>query len=249
MQSRSRRSLAVAATAAAMVLASLTTHVTQAQTERPLPAALQKLTVENAAFIYVDYVTGLDNLMNTIPAEQYANNIEAFAKTSQLFKMPTLVIGEENNYYGTFLKSVQPLIAAGTKRAERTTPSGYTPEVAQWLRATGRKSVIIGGISIDNCTMLTALDMLRAGYNVYVVADVSSTNSRLVEDVAIARLVQAGAVPVTWLNVLTEIGNDFSGPHGKGMMQIIQAHWPASTTGEVRDLTPDGKGFQPIAKK
>jgi hypothetical protein len=32
------------------------------------------------------------------------------------------------------------------------------------------------------------------------------------------------------------------------MMEIIQAHWPASTTGEVRDLTPDGAGFQPVRR-
>ena len=118
------------------------------------------------------------------------------------------------------------------------------PRVAKWLKKQGRKNVIIGGISIDNCTMLTSLDLLRAGYNVFVVVDVSSTNSRLVEDVAITRLVKAGATPVTWLNVMTEIGGDFAGPYGKGMMEIVQKHWPASTVGDVDDLTPDGAGLQ-----
>jgi hypothetical protein len=185
--------------------------------------------------------------MTTIPPKQFANNIEAFAKTGQLFKMPSLVLGEETDYYGKFLPSIKPVIDSGAKRVNRTTPSGYTPEVATWLKESGRKNVVIGGISIDNCTMLTSLDLLRAGYNVYVVVDVSSTNGRLVEDTAMMRLVQAGAVPVNWLNVLTEIGGDFAGPDGQGMMQIIQAHWPASTTGEVRDLTPDGAGFQPVS--
>jgi hypothetical protein len=218
-----------------------------AQSSTTNAAALERLTKENTAFIYVDYVTGLDNLMTTIPAKQFSNNIEAFAKTGLLFKSPALVLGEETQYYGKFLPSIKPLIDSGAKRVNRTTPSGYTPEVASWLKETGRKNVIIGGISIDNCTMLTSLDMLRAGYNVYVVVDVSSTNGRLVEDAAITRLVQAGAIPVNWLNVLTEIGGDFAGPDGKGMMEIIQAHWPASTTGDVVDLTPDGAGFQPIS--
>jgi transposase-like protein len=90
----------------------------------------------------------------------------------------------------------------------------------------------------------TSLDLLRAGYNVYVVVDASSTNSKLAEDAAILRLVQAGAVAVSWLNALTEFGSDFAGPHGKGMMQIVQMHWPASTTGQVDDTTPDGRGMQ-----
>jgi transposase-like protein len=90
----------------------------------------------------------------------------------------------------------------------------------------------------------TSVDLLRAGYNVYVVVDASSTNSKPAEDAAILRLVQAGAVPVSWLNALTELGSDFAGPHGKGMMQIVQTHWPASTTGQVDDTTPDGRGMQ-----
>lgn len=204
----------------------------------------KRLKIDNAAFVYVDYVTGLDNLMNTIPPEQFHNNIEAFAKTGLLFNMPVLVLGEESDYYGTFLPAIKPLIDAGALRENRTTVSGYTPRVAEWLKKTGRKNVIIGGISIDNCTMLTSLDLLDAGYNVFVVVDVSSTNSRLVEDTAISRLIKAGATPVTWLNVLTELGGDFAGPHGKGMMQIIQQHWPASTVGSVDDLTDDGAGFQ-----
>jgi len=101
------------------------------------------------------------------------------------------------------------------------------------------------GISIDDCTLHTSLDLLREGYNVFFVVDVSSTNSKLAEDAAIQRLIQAGAVPVSWLNALTELGDDFEGPNGKGMMDMIQANWPASTVGGVNDTTPDGRGMQP----
>jgi Isochorismatase family len=208
-------------------------------------AALTPLTPENAVLVYVDYVTGLDNLMNTIPGKQYRNNVAAFAKFSGLFKMPTAVMGEESDYYGTFLPEIKAVIASGGKTfAPRSTPTGYAPDFAKWLKDTGRKNVIIGGISIDNCTLHTSLDLIRNGYNVYVVVDASGTNSKLAEDAAIQRLILAGAIPVGWLNALTDLGKDFAGPHGKGMMQIIQAHWPASTVGPVDDTTPDGRGMQ-----
>lgn len=208
-------------------------------------AAISGFKPDNAVLVYVDYVTGLDNLMTTIPSKQYRNNIAAFAKFSTLFKMPTAVVGEENDYYGTFLPEIKTLIGEGGKTfAPRTTATAYTPDFADWLKSTGRKNVVIGGISIDNCTLHTSLDLLRNGYNVFVIVDVSSTNSKLAEDAAIDRLIQAGAVPVSWLNALTELGTDFAGPHGKGMMEIIQAHWPASTVGVVDDTTPDGRGMQ-----
>jgi Isochorismatase family len=207
-------------------------------------AALASMTPANTAVVYVDYVTGLDNLLTTIPGNQYRNNVAAFAKLSPLFKLPTAVLGEENDYYGSFFPELKALLDSGGRNFPRSTPTGYTPAFAEWLRSTGRSNVLIGGISIDNCTLHTALDLLRAGYNVYVVVDASGTNSPLAEDAAILRLVSAGAVTVSWLNALTELGGDFAGPYGKGMMEIIQAHWPASTTGTVDDTTPDGHGMQ-----
>lgn len=206
--------------------------------------ALRCMAPDSAAIAYVDYVTGLDNLITTIPGPQFRNNIQAFAKFSGLFGLPTAVFGEENDYYGTFLPEIRALIDAGAATFPRSTPSGCTPAFMAWLRATGRRDVIIGGISIDNCTLHTALDLLRAGYNVQVVVDVSGSNSKLAEDMAIQRLAAAGAVNAGWLNTLTELGADFAGPFGRGMMGIIQAHWPASTVGEVSDTTPDGHGMQ-----
>ncbi len=206
--------------------------------------ALRRMAPDSAAIAYVDYVTGLDNLITTIPGPQFRNNIQAFAKFSGLFGLPTAVFGEENDYYGTFLPEIRALIDAGAATFPRSTPSGCTPAFMEWLRATGRRDVIIGGISIDNCTLHTALDLLRAGYNVQVVVDVSGSNSKLAEDMAIQRLAAAGAVNAGWLNTLTELGADFAGPFGRGMMGIIQAHWPASTVGAVQDTTPDGHGMQ-----
>ena len=234
--------------AALAAFAAVTAPQSAFASEAARKVALTRLSPETTAFIYVDYVTGLDNLMNTVPPEQFSNNVAAFAKIAPLFKADHAVLGEENDYYGEFLPAIKPLVEAGAPRFPRTQVSGYTKDLAAWLKATGKKNVVIGGISIDNCTLLTSLDLLRAGYNVYVVADVSATNAKLAEDAALMRLAQAGAVTVGWLNVLTEMGGDFAGPYGSEMAAIVRDHWPASTVGETRDLTPDGRGLQPPVK-
>jgi Isochorismatase family len=244
--SRAKR-IMLASVAALTMTAWLAPSVQAQSTSSPASTspAVVGFTPENAVLVYVDYVTGLDNLMTTIPGKQYRNNISAFAKFSTVFKMPTGVVGEENEYYGTFLPEIKKLIDEGGKTfAPRSTATAYTADFAGWIKSTGRQNVIIGGISIDNCTLHTSLDLLRNGYNVFVIVDASSTNSKLAEDAAIQRLIQAGAVPISWLNALTELGKDFAGPHGKGMMEIIQTHWPASTVGVVDDTTPDGRGMQ-----
>lgn len=206
-------------------------------------AALHRPTPESSILVYVDYVTGLDNLMNTIPARQYKNNIAAFAKLDRLFKLPTVILGEENEYYGTFLPEMA-VVDHDTRRYERTQISGYVPAFKEWLASTGRRDVIIGGISIDNCTLHTTLDLLRDGYNVFVVVDVSGTNNPLAEQVAMMRMRDAGAVMTTWLATATELAVDFASSYGDGLKQIIGIHWPASTVGPVEDTTPDGAGMQ-----
>jgi hypothetical protein len=205
--------------------------------------ALHRPSPDSAILVYVDYVTGLDNLMNRLPTKVYKNNIEAFAKMNPLFKMPTVIFGEEDEYYGKFLPEIAH-VTHDTRRYGRTQISGFVPEFRDWLASTGRRDVIIGGISLDNCVLHTALDLLREGYNVFVVVDVSGTNSPISEDVAMMRLRDAGAVMCTWLSIMTELGIDFASEYGDGMKAIIGQHWPASTVGAVDDSTPDGHGMQ-----
>ena len=57
------------------------------------------------------------------------------------------------------------------------------------------------------------------------------------------RLVQAGAVPIGWLNAMTELGQSWEGPYADGMRAIVREHWPASTVGPTEDSTPDGAGL------
>ncbi len=231
--------LALVTTAGALPANSATTQNSTA------PAALARAEVSDAVFIYVDYVTGLDNVINTIPRAQFRNNVTAWAKFNPLFRVPTIVLGEENDYYGTFLPEITEHVTHDIHRFNRRQISGYTPEVAAYLASTGRKTVVIGGISIDNCTLHTTLDLLRNGYKVYVITDVSGSNSPMAEADAIARMRDAGAVTTGWLSILTELGRDFGAPpYGEGMMRIIQTHWTASTIGVTSDSTPDGHGLQ-----
>ncbi|MFC0634412.1 isochorismatase family protein [Brevundimonas balnearis] len=240
------RSTTVALVAALMLWPITTAHAQNADRQNSTaPAALARPALDDTVLIYVDYVTGLDNLINTIPRAQFRNNVTAFAKFNPLFRLPTIVLGEENDYYGTFLPEITEHVTHDIHRFNRTQVSGYTPEVAAYLASTGRKTVVIGGISIDNCTLHTTLDLLRAGYKVYVITDVSGSNSPMAEADAIQRMRDAGAVTGGWLSILTDLGQDFAHPgHGQGMMGIIQAHWPASTIGTVSDSTPDGHGLQ-----
>lgn len=223
----------------ASTLAATASHAQQADV-----SALADLTPENTVFVYVDFNTGLDSYLTTVPGPVLRNNVGAFAAIGRAYEaIPLAVFGEVNDYYGPFYPEIEALIDAGAPNFRRTTPSGYTPEFAEWLKATGRRNIVIGGISIDNCTLHTSLDLLEGGYNVFVVTDVSPTNSEMAQDVATRRLERAGAVPISWITLATDLIGDWASPEGQTLIPIMSQYLAGSTVGEPIDTTADGRGL------
>src|SRR5690606_9057425 len=58
------------------------------------------------------------------------------------------------------------------------------------VEKTGRKKLIVAGVSTEVCVAFVALSAINAGYDVYAVIDASGTWNKLVQEVAVARMVQ-----------------------------------------------------------
>lgn len=184
----------------------------------------EKLTPENSAFIMVDFLTGFDPGLRTIEKATFVNNATAFAKLSEIFKMPTIVLGEEGGFRGRFYPLVEEHLAHGI-RVPRHTPSAWDePAFREELKKIGRKKLIVGGISLDICTQLLTLDLLREGYQVYVVVDASGSDQKVVEEAAMLRMTQAGAVMVSWGTLASELMKDWNTPNGPAIGKLYQEH-------------------------
>jgi hypothetical protein len=58
--------------------------------------------------VYVDFNTGLDNRLTTVPGPQFRNNTAAYARSGQVLNMPIALFGEENDFYGPFYPRLRP---------------------------------------------------------------------------------------------------------------------------------------------
>ncbi len=65
------------------------------------------------------------------------------------------------------------------------------------LRQEGRRSIVVAGMESHVCVGQTVLDLLASEFEVFVVADAVGSRSPQVRDVAIRRLLQAGAAIVS----------------------------------------------------
>jgi nicotinamidase-related amidase len=97
----------------------------------------------------------------------------------------------------------------------------------QAVTATGRKRIVLAGLWTEACVMFPTLDLLKAGYEVHVPTDACGDVTPEAHERAVQRLVQAGAVPMTSLQVAFELQQDWArGETYEGVMDILRAHSP-----------------------
>ena len=184
----------------------------------------EKVSRDNAAVILVDFLDGFLPGLKTIEHGLLRKNAEAFARLSEIFNMPTIMLGEEGGFRGKFF----PEVVEHSKHAvsvARHTPSAWDePRFREEVERIGRRKLLVGGISLDICSTLLSLDLLGAGYEVYVVTDVSGSDTHLNEQAAMMRLTQAGAVMTSWASLASEIMRDWETPEGPLVGQLYQEY-------------------------
>lgn len=184
----------------------------------------EKLSKDNTVLVLVDFLTGFDPAIKTIDTLTLYHNVTAFAKIGQIFKLPTIVLGDEGGFRGNFYSAIKKY-TNGATFIERQTPSAWrVDEFKKFLTKANRKKILLGGISLDNCVLQTSLDLLANGYEVYVCIDVSPCENELVYHSALMRLQQAGAILVTWGSIAGEIMGDWRTPEANAVGNLYKEH-------------------------
>lgn len=189
-----------------------------------------RLTADNAAVLFVDHQTGLANGVQTQSPPEFINNVKALVTIAQIYKLPTIITTSAADGPNG---PVMPVVAQGLPDATIVARPG---EINAWDNAefvaavekTGRKKLLVAGISTEVCLAFVALSAKQAGYDVYAVLDASGTWDKRVEDAAIARMVQVGVVPMTWVGVGAELLGDWRSATGEAHGKLMGDHLPFS---------------------
>jgi nicotinamidase-related amidase len=113
-----------------------------------------------------------------------------------------------------------PLMPELAEVAPQATYVGRQGEISAWenpnfvkaVRATGRKTLIMAGVWTSVCVVFPAIQAKADGYHVYAVIDASGDPSEMASRVTLARLVQAGVVPITTNAVVGELQRTWNRP-------------------------------------
>lgn len=186
----------------------------------------QLLDKDNSALIFIDHQPQMSFGVANIDRQQLKNNVVGLAKAGKIFNVPTLFTSVETESFSGYiwpeLLAVHPEITP----IERTSMNSWEDAAfVKAVEATGRKKLVISALWTEVCLTFPALMALEAGYEVYVVTDTSGGTSVDAHERSIDRMVQAGAIPVTWQQVLLEYQRDWARKETyDAVMELVREH-------------------------
>jgi len=172
----------------------------------------ETITSENGALVLVDHQIGLYTGVRDIPVEESKHNIIGLVKAAKILKLPIVVTTTTESMWGPMIPELQDLLK-DTPTIERTSVNAWDdPRVANAIEKTGRKKLIMTGITTDVCLAFPAITAVGKGYDVYAVIDASGAFTKLQGELGVLRMVQAGVKVVGYSNVIVEILKDNANP-------------------------------------
>jgi nicotinamidase-related amidase len=170
------------------------------------------LTPQNAAFIVIDYQPVQVNSIASMERQRLVSNIIRASKAAVLYGLP-IVHSTVNVQTGINKPAIAPLrkVLDKVPTYDRTTINAWEDvEFRKAVEATGRKKLIMTALWTEACLTFPALDAIRAGYEVFVVADAVGGTSVTAHDMALRRVEQAGGKMISVTQLFCELQRDWS---------------------------------------
>ncbi len=164
--------------------------------------------------LLLDHQTGLFQTVKDVQVRDLRANTVVLAKIADQARMPIIYTASEPGGPNG------PIMEELTAAAPGATYVGRKGEVSAWdnadfveaVEATGRKTLVMAGVWTSVCVAFPALQAKADGYKVYAVMDASGDISDMAFDATLARMTQAGIVPITTNTMLSETHRTWNRP-------------------------------------
>jgi nicotinamidase-related amidase len=182
-------------------------------------------TPEDSALLLIDHQVGTMQLIKNIDVVRAKRMSLALAKTASILGIPTvLTSSQEDRLQGPLLPELKDILPdAFDKRVKREgivnawTDANFKAAV----EATGRKNLIMAGVTTDVCLVFPAIDAVAEGYKVQAVMDASGSPFELSEDMSRRRMQDAGVVLTATNTMIAELVQNWGTPNGQKLIQLL----------------------------
>lgn len=181
-------------------------------------------TADDAVVVFIDHQPQMTFGVASTDRATLINNVTLFAKVAKEFNVPAILTAVETESFSGYLWPQLLDVFPGQKVIERTSMNSWdSSEFREAIKASGRKNIILTGLWTEVCVAWPTIEMLGAGYHIYVVEDCCGATSPAAQEAALSRMVQAGAVRLTTISALLEFQRDWAKrEHYNALMGILK---------------------------
>jgi nicotinamidase-related amidase len=161
----------------------------------------------DAVMLLIDHQSGLFQTVADMPMPVLRNHATALARMATLSKMPVITTASvPQGPNGPLIPEIHENAPHAQYVARRGEINAWdNPDFVAAVKATGRKTLIIAGTITSVCMAFPAIAAVHDGYKVFAVVDASGTYSKMAQEITLARVVQAGVVPMDTAAVASEL--------------------------------------------
>ena len=179
----------------------------------------------NAAMLLIDHQIGTMSWVRSAPLEEIKKNTVVLAKAARALNMPVILTSSmEEHVQGPLMPELQVILpeafAARIKRVG-VVDAMDDENFASAVLATGRKNLMMAGITTDVCVVLPAMTAVQQGYSVQVVVDACGSPSKIADDVALRRMEKAGVTLTSTNQAIAELARKWTTPEGGKLIEIL----------------------------
>ncbi len=163
-----------------------------------------------------------DKLVKMVNNKLITDNAIKIAKTVRILNLPTIITEQYPKGLGNTIEEIRNEIA-DAKYIEKTNFSALNEfSIKGEIKKTDKKQIIIFGIETHICVLQTAFDLLKEGYEVFVIKDASASRSDENNNLALQRLMHAGAQILSTEMVIFELLKSSKHPNFKEVQALIK---------------------------
>lgn len=184
---------------------------------------------EDAVMLLIDHQSGLFQTVGDMPMTELRARASVLAKIATLANMPVITTASvPQGPNGPLIPEIHQNAPHAKYVARKGEINAWdNPEFVEAVKATGKKQLIIAGTITSVCMAFPAISAVAEGYQVFAVIDASGTYSKMAEEITLARIVQAGVVPMDTAAVASEIQKTWNRADAAQWAQAYTQIFPA----------------------
>jgi nicotinamidase-related amidase len=201
-------------------------------------------TVDNAAIVLIDHQVGTIGWAGELASDEEKNELKMWvlllARFAKSAGMPiVLTSGQETEQQGPLLPEFQEIAPEEyDARIQRVgvVNAWNDPAFARAVRATGRKNLVMAGVTTDVCLVPPALSAKAEGFEIVALTDASAATSRTSAANSRDLLQGSGIALLTVVPMITSMLGDFTVPAAAGLFEGMtkQGVYDAFAKGNLR---------------